>query len=47
MERLIEVIGELAEDLTDLFFIFVRRNEPTIPFEKIIAELKRDGKLLE
>jgi hypothetical protein len=41
MKRLVVLIKGLAEDVIDLFFIFVRRNEPTIPFERVIAELKQ------
>ena len=43
--KLFKVFVELIEDLIDGFYCFLRRNEPTIPFEEVIAELKRDGKL--
>ena len=36
---------ELIEDIEDLALIAERRDEPTIPFEQVIAELKRDGLL--
>ena len=45
MMRLFEIISELIEDLIDGFYCFLRRNEPTIPFDEVIAKLKRDGKL--
>jgi hypothetical protein len=34
---------KLLEDLDDLAVIAERRNEPTIPHEQFVAELKRDG----
>ena len=43
--KLFEVFGELIEDLIDRLYIFLRRNEPTIRFDEVLAELKRDGKL--
>ena len=45
MMKLFEVFGELIEDLIDWLYCFLRHNEPTIPFDEVIAELKRDGKL--
>jgi len=36
---------ELLEDLQDLAVIAERRNEPTIPHQKVIAELKTGGHL--
>ena len=34
---------KLVEDLDDLAVIAERRNEPSIPHEEFVAELKRDG----
>ena len=34
---------ELIEDLEDISILAERREETTIPFEQVIAELKRDG----
>ena len=45
MMKLFEVFRELIEDLIDEFYCFLRRNEPTLSFDEVIAELKRDGKL--
>jgi hypothetical protein len=36
---------ELIEDLTDLAAIAERREEPSIPHDQVVAELKRDGYL--
>jgi hypothetical protein len=36
---------ELIEDIEDLAAIAERREEPTIPHEEVIAQLKRDGLL--
>ena len=36
---------ELVEDLQDLALLSERRDEPTIPFEQVLVELKRDGLL--
>lgn len=36
---------ELLEDLHDLAVIAERRDEPTIPHEKVVAELKANGHL--
>jgi len=36
---------ELVEDLQDLALISERRDEPSIPFKQVLAELKRDGRL--
>ena len=47
MRKLFEVLGDLMEDLIDLFYISLRRNEPTIPFEEVVEQLKRDGKLID
>lgn len=34
---------KLLEDLEDLAVVAERRDEPTIPHEQFVAELKRDG----
>lgn len=34
---------KLLEDLDDLAIVAARREEPTIPHEQFVAELKRDG----
>lgn len=34
---------ELLEDIEDLAAVAERREEPTIPHEELIPELKRDG----
>lgn len=36
---------ELAEDLEDLEDIEKRKNEPTISYEDLLRELKKDGKI--
>ncbi len=41
----IEEFEELLEDLQDLAVLAERRDEPTIPYEEVIARLKRDGYL--
>jgi len=33
----------LLEDLDDLAVIAERANEPTIPFDQVVANLKKDG----
>ena len=38
-----EAFIELIEDLEDLALIAERRDEPTVPFEQVIADLKLDG----
>jgi transcriptional regulator with XRE-family HTH domain len=38
-----EDFRELLEDIEDLATVAERRDEPTIPHEKLVAELKRDG----
>jgi len=41
-------IGEyekILEDLNDLAVVAERRDEPPIPHDQFIADLKRDGKL--
>ena len=39
----IEEFEELLQDLEDLALLVERRDEPTIPHEQVVAELKRDG----
>ena len=39
-----EFLG-LLEDIEDLAIVAERRDEPTIPFEQVIQELKDDGLL--
>lgn len=34
---------KLLEDLADLAVVAERREEPTVPHEQFVAELKRDG----
>ena len=34
---------KLLEDLDDLAVVTERRDEPTIPHEQFVSELKRDG----
>ena len=41
----IEDYERILEDLEDLAAIAERRDEPTVPHEELIAELKRDGLL--
>lgn len=36
---------KMLEDLDDLAVVAERRNEPTIPHEQFVSELKRDGLL--
>ena len=36
---------ELIEDLEDLAVLLERRDEPTIPFDEVVAKLKQDGLL--
>jgi hypothetical protein len=36
---------KLLEDLKDLAVVAARRDEPTIPHEQFVSELKRDGLL--
>ena len=35
----------LLEDIDDLRVVVERSREPTIPFEDVLAELKRDGRI--
>jgi len=39
----IQEYDELLEDLADLAAVAERRDEPTVPHDRVIAELKRDG----
>ncbi|PYS27337.1 MAG: hypothetical protein DMF75_20565 [Acidobacteria bacterium] len=41
----IDDFRELMEDIEDLAAVAERREEPTIPHEKLLAELKKDGLL--
>lgn len=41
----IDEYEELMEDLEDLAAIAERKSEPTVPLEKVIARLKKDGLL--
>ena len=41
----IDEFQELLEDIEDLALVAERRDEPTVPHEQLIAELKRDGLL--
>ncbi|KAF0108312.1 MAG: hypothetical protein FD146_886 [Anaerolineaceae bacterium] len=41
----IEEFEELIEDLEDLAVLLERRDEPTIPFEEVVAKLKKNGLL--
>ena len=41
----IEDYEKLIEDLADLAVAAERRNEPTIPHDKFISDLKKDGLL--
>ena len=41
----IEDYEKLLEDLDDLAVVAERRDEPMIPHDQFIADLKRDGKL--
>jgi hypothetical protein len=39
----IEEFEELLEDIADMAVLLERRDEPAIPFDEVIAKLKRDG----
>ncbi len=41
----IEEYGELLEDLADLAVVAERREEPTVPHDKVLEELRNDGPL--
>ena len=41
----IEEFEKLLEDIDDMAVLLERRDEPTIPFEEIIAKLKKNGLL--
>jgi hypothetical protein len=47
MRKLFEGIEDLIEDLVDLFDSYLRRSEPTVPMEEVIAQLKSDGNLID
>lgn len=38
-------IERILEDYVDIKTVEERRNEPAIPFDEFVAQLKRDGKL--
>jgi PHD/YefM family antitoxin component YafN of YafNO toxin-antitoxin module len=40
-----EDFQELLEDLEDMAAVAVRRDEPTVSHDEVLAELKRDGLL--
>ena len=39
----IEEFDELLEDVDDLACLAERRDEPTVPHEKVVEDLRRDG----
>ena len=39
----IEEFKELLEDIADMAVLLERRDELTIPFDEVVAKLKRDG----
>lgn len=41
----IDIYTELLEDLEDLAVVAERKNEETVPCEKVLEELKADGLL--
>ncbi len=41
----IEEFEELLEDIEDLVVLLERRDEPTVSFEEVIANLKKNGLL--
>ena len=41
----IEEFQELMEDIADLAAVAERRDEPTVPHEQLLVELKEDGLL--
>lgn len=41
----IEEFEELLEDIEDIAVLLERRDEPTIPFDEVIAKLKQNGLL--
>ena len=45
--KVLEILNQLVEDMVDGLFCLMRRNQPTILFEEVIAKLKRDGKLMD
>ncbi|HMR99977.1 MAG TPA: hypothetical protein PKK96_14595 [Anaerolineales bacterium] len=45
--QFLERFDQFIEDMMDGLFYLMRRNQPTLPFEDVVAKLKRDGKLVE
>ena len=43
----IEEFEELLEDIEDLAVLLERRDEPTVPFDEVVAKLKQDGLLTD
>ena len=41
----IEEYDELLEDLADLAVVAERREEPTVPHDRVVTELREDGSL--
>ena len=41
----IEEFEELLEDIEDIAVLLERRDEPSIPFDEVIAKLKQNGLL--
>ncbi len=41
----VEEYDQLLEDLADLTVVAQRRDEPAIPHDKLVEELKEDGRL--
>jgi len=37
--------GDLVEDLEDILLVRARRKEPSVPFDDVVAGLKRDTPL--
>ncbi len=40
-----DAFHDLLDDLEDLAVVAERRDEPTVPHDEVVAELKRDGLL--
>lgn len=38
-------LAEMVEDLLDAMTVAIRRDEPTVPFEEVVAKLRAAGKL--
>jgi predicted nucleotidyltransferase len=45
VEAWLRAQDEALEDALDLAVIAERANEPTIPFDQVVAKLKKDGSL--